>query len=161
MTKISLLPNDSTPVAGDILAGVQTSIDTTENFKLSDLLAFLLGNGASSQFKLNFGNGTQEEALIDGLSQASSQNIIQVGKTLIQFQHVTLSMPTASNTYTYTWSWPFSFPTAVQFCWQSVLVGNSLTMNGPGVFESLSINGGAGFMQNTGAGGLTAQIYLM
>lgn len=41
MTKISLLPADSAPAASDVLAGVQTSSDTTEKFSLANLESFL------------------------------------------------------------------------------------------------------------------------
>lgn len=44
MTKISLLPQDTGPVGSDVIAGVETSIDTTEKFALSDILTYIKNN---------------------------------------------------------------------------------------------------------------------
>lgn len=69
MTKISLLPNDNAPVAADILVGDQTSSNTSENFKLSDLATFFI-----NQLWASVGNNIKWANNASGITPANGSN---------------------------------------------------------------------------------------
>lgn len=119
MTKISLLPNDSAPVAADILAGVENSNDTTSNFKLSDILTFI---------KNNLGNSISYADLLSTIFSGQVTSYTNTGSASGTFYYVniggikllwgisaTLGAPTASfgTGASYVINFPSSFFTTV------------------------------------------------